>query len=119
MSEITMQARVTDNDNDEITVALEGKELRGWSYANDAERRQKMVQAREYVEGWCDGKDVNARLIAQMLAALKATRIYVETLEKHLNPVADPGASTIREHGAMLRAAIAKAEAQTSGGGGG
>ena len=25
-----------------------------WSEADD-ERRSKMVQAREYVEGWCDG----------------------------------------------------------------
>lgn len=47
-----MNPRVTDNDKDEITVSLEGKELRGWSYANDAERRQKMLMAREFVEGW-------------------------------------------------------------------
>lgn len=44
--------RVTDDDAGEITVTLEGKELRGWSYADDTERRQKMRQAREYVEGW-------------------------------------------------------------------
>jgi hypothetical protein len=31
--------------------------LRSWGYATDDERRQKMVQAREYVEGWCDGRD--------------------------------------------------------------
>lgn len=49
-----MTPRVTDNDKDEITVSLEGKELRGWSYANEAERRQKMQMAHEYVEGWCD-----------------------------------------------------------------
>jgi len=47
--------RVSDNDKDEITVSFKGKELRGWSYSNDHERRQKMLQAREYVEGWCDG----------------------------------------------------------------
>jgi hypothetical protein len=46
----------------------------------------------------------------EMLAALKATRLYVETLEKHLDPTINPVAPTIREHGAMLRAAIAKAE---------
>lgn len=46
--------RVTDNDKDAITVTLDGRELRGWSYANDDQRRQKMLQAREYVEGWCD-----------------------------------------------------------------
>lgn len=51
-----MQPRVTDNDEGEITVALAGKELRGWSYKNDDERRTKMLFAREYVEGWCDGR---------------------------------------------------------------
>ena len=49
--------RVTDNDTGEITVALDGRELRGWSYASDDERRIKMLAAREYVEGWCDGRD--------------------------------------------------------------
>jgi hypothetical protein len=49
--------RVVDDDKDQITVTLNGKELRGWSYASDDERRQKMLQAREYVEGWCDGRD--------------------------------------------------------------
>ena len=51
-----MNPRVTDNDKDEITVSLDGKELRGWSYANDDERRQKMLQAREYVEGFGDAE---------------------------------------------------------------
>ena len=50
-----MNPRLTDDDKGEITVSLDGKELRGWSYASDAERRAKMVQAREYVEGYCDG----------------------------------------------------------------
>lgn len=53
--------RVTDNDKDEITVTLNGRELRGWSYANDGERRQKMLQAREYVEGWRDALSVPPR----------------------------------------------------------
>ncbi len=52
----TKQPRLTDNDHGEITVDLEGKQLRGWTYSNDDERRQKMAQAREYVEGWCDGR---------------------------------------------------------------
>lgn len=56
--------RVTDNDKDEITVTLDGRELRGWSYVNDAERRQKMLQAREYVEGWCDGNEALAKASA-------------------------------------------------------
>jgi hypothetical protein len=47
--------RVTDNDNGEIAVTINGCELRGWSYKNDAERRMKMLAAREYIEGWHDG----------------------------------------------------------------
>ncbi len=49
--------RVVDNDKDEITVTLDGRELRGWSYSSEAEHRQKMRQAREYVEGFCDGRE--------------------------------------------------------------
>lgn len=49
--------RVIDNDRDEIIVTLDGKELRGWSYSSEYERRDKMRRAREYVEGWCDALD--------------------------------------------------------------
>lgn len=58
-----MDPRVIDNDQDEITVSIGGKELRGWSYANDDERRQKMLQAREYVEGFGDAeqKDISVK----------------------------------------------------------
>lgn len=55
-----MRPRLTDHDNGEITVNLGDHELRGWSYANDAERRQKMLQAREYVEGYCDGQEAKS-----------------------------------------------------------
>jgi len=51
--------RVVDDDKDEITVTFSGKTLRGWEYHSEAERRQKMLQAREYVEGWCDGWDAH------------------------------------------------------------
>jgi len=44
--------RVVDNDRDEITVTLDGKEIRGWSYGDNPERRVKMLLAREFVEGW-------------------------------------------------------------------
>ena len=47
--------KVTDNDAGEITVSFDGREIRGWTYNNDVERRAKMLQAREYVEGWCAG----------------------------------------------------------------
>lgn len=54
-----MDPRVRDNDQGEITVTLAERELRGWSYKDDPERRQKMLMAREYVEGYCDGRDGN------------------------------------------------------------
>jgi len=49
--------RVIDNDRDEITVTLDGKEIRGWSYADEAERRVKMRMAREFVEGWLQARE--------------------------------------------------------------
>ena len=51
------QPRVTDDDKSEIKVTFRGRELRGWSYKDDPERRTKMLCAREYVEGWCDGRE--------------------------------------------------------------
>lgn len=44
--------RITDNDRDEITVSLAGKEIRGWSYETETERRVKMLAAHEFCEGW-------------------------------------------------------------------
>lgn len=58
-------------------------------------------------------RKVNAAISAaapEMLAALKATRFYVELLEKNLNDATDPGAPQIRAHAEQIRAAIAKAE---------
>lgn len=50
---LTLEApRVVDNDRDEITVTLAGKEIRGWSYETEAERLMKMLAAREFCEGW-------------------------------------------------------------------
>ena len=54
---VASQPRVTDDDVGGITVTFNGRELRGWSYASDDERRTKMLAPREYVEGWCDGRD--------------------------------------------------------------
>ena len=51
------QPRVTDDDKSEINVTFRGRKLRGWSYKDDTERRTKMLWAREYVEGWCDGRE--------------------------------------------------------------
>ena len=52
------QPRLIDNDRGSILVTLKGRQLRGWSYQNDNERKVKMLAAREYVEGWCDGLEV-------------------------------------------------------------
>jgi hypothetical protein len=51
---MTDKPRIIDFDDGEITVRLDGEKLRGWSYRDDAERRTKMLLAREYVEGWHD-----------------------------------------------------------------
>lgn len=61
-----MNPRVTDNDQGEITVSLNGKELRGWSYVSDIERRQKLLMAHEYVEGWCDSQTECGDLRSQL-----------------------------------------------------
>jgi len=47
--------RVKDNDKDEITVISGDTEIRGWSYADERERRIKIFAAREFVEGWYQG----------------------------------------------------------------
>ena len=52
------QPRVVDFDDGEISVRLDGKDLRVWEYRDEAERRVKMLCAREYVEGWCDGRKI-------------------------------------------------------------
>lgn len=71
-----MTPRVKDNDRDEITVTLDGKELRGWSYENEAERRVKMLLAREFVEGWFQGSTGGEKPVAwvsaEQLASLPA-----------------------------------------------
>lgn len=60
--------RVIDNDKDEITVTLDGRELRGWPYKDGAERRAKMLAALEYVEGWREASD---RLRSVIKAAMQ------------------------------------------------
>lgn len=44
--------RIIDNDAGEIIATVDGKEIRGWSYKNDAEHRIKMLMAHEFAEGW-------------------------------------------------------------------
>jgi hypothetical protein len=44
--------KIVDNDVDEITVTIDGKEARGWSYTNQLEHDLKMFRAREFCEGY-------------------------------------------------------------------
>lgn len=49
---MTKFPKVQDNDRDEILAVFDGIFIRGWSYSNEAERRVKMLCAREFCEGW-------------------------------------------------------------------
>lgn len=51
------QPRIYDDDIDTVIVTFRDVELRSWSYFNDREHHLKMLCARNYVEGWCDGRD--------------------------------------------------------------
>ena len=52
-----VQPKIIDNDRGVITVSVNERRVRDWIYANDEQRRKYMLLAREYVEGWCDGRD--------------------------------------------------------------
>jgi hypothetical protein len=60
--------RVKDNDKDEITVMDGDKEVRGWSYEDELQRRIKIGFAREFVEGWHqgDGRPELAEICAEL-----------------------------------------------------
>lgn len=49
--------RVIDNERGTVLVVWKGRQIRGWSYQSDEMRRARMMYAREYIEGWCDGRD--------------------------------------------------------------
>lgn len=49
--------RVTDNDKGMIHVSMDGRRVRDWIYENDEQRRRYMIEARWYVEGWCDARE--------------------------------------------------------------
>jgi hypothetical protein len=64
--------RLIDNDEGEITVTVNGVEVRGWSYANRDEQYLKMRMAREFCEGWHTGFDAGL---------VRAKAVFVETLD--------------------------------------
>ena len=71
-----MTPRVVDNDRDEITVTLDGREIRGWSYASEAERRTKMLAAREFCEGWHQASEACRPVSEAMTELLEANSYY-------------------------------------------
>lgn len=76
--------RVIDNDRDEITVTLDGKEIRGWSYASEAERRTKMLAAREFCEGWYQA---SRRAAQPVVKALREAIEFADQDAQALTPV--------------------------------
>ena len=83
--------RVKDNDRDEITVTLDGKELRGWSYENEAERRVKMLAAREFVEGWFQCREVCAGEADKVAVAARAILERAKQKQKRAGMLAAAG----------------------------
>lgn len=59
--------RVIDNDQGEITITIDGRELRGWSYSNDDQRRMKMLCAHEFREGWYVGYSAGMDRVASLI----------------------------------------------------
>jgi len=72
MAATRMSPRVVDNDRDEITVTLDGREIRGWSYESEAERRTKMLAAREFCEGWHEALEHIASFTCAVMPASAA-----------------------------------------------
>lgn len=68
---MTSFPRIVDNDRDEITAELDGKEIRGWSYKDGDERRAKMQKAHEFAEGWFQCQKVKAALCEELADALE------------------------------------------------
>lgn len=63
--------KISDNDHGEISATVNGNEVRGWSYKDDAERRVKMLMAHEFAEGWFQAIRKDAAAAPDMLAALE------------------------------------------------
>lgn len=85
--------RVADNDRDEITVTINNEEIRGWSYANEAERRTKMLAAREFVEGWFQAASL---LVPEIIAGIE------DHIKHHGDDMGDTGTKRIAELRGLL-----------------
>ena len=49
--------RVFDNNRGAVLVTWNGRQIRGYSYQSDEQRRLKIRLAHEFVEGWIDGDE--------------------------------------------------------------
>lgn len=58
---------IKDNDNGEISALVFGREIRGWSYKDEAEQRTKMLAAHEFAEGWFQARKEAKRRIDFLL----------------------------------------------------
>lgn len=56
--------KITDNDQGTISATVRGKEVRAWSYKDDAERRVKMQMAHEFAEGWFQAAEQRNAVLA-------------------------------------------------------
>lgn len=59
-----MRPKVIDDDEGTISINLNGKVLREYSYQDDDGRRARMHRAWEYIEGWCDAMEHRIEVVA-------------------------------------------------------
>lgn len=115
MSEQEHTPKVIDNDNGEISVALDGQQVRAWSYQDRAEFRVKMLAAREFVEGWYQRgvRDAAERdrlrvLNTELRRALESSQQYLMAWLPEY-PVGDQQRKLVMDQLDRNTAAIAKA----------
>ena len=53
--------RVFDNGRGAVLVTWQSRQIRGYSYQNDDERKLKIKYAHEFVEGWIEGREHSLR----------------------------------------------------------
>ena len=61
MTEDTKRPRVYDNRRGAVLVVWEDRQIRGYSYQNEEQRRLKIKYAHEFVEGWIEGREHGLR----------------------------------------------------------
>ena len=76
--------KIVDNDKDEISAVVLGKEIRGWSYKDDAERRIKMLAAQEFAEGWFQAQNTDWNYFTKRLYKV------LENQHAALHPKSEP-----------------------------